>query len=107
LHGSRARGDARSDSDWDFAYLSDDSTLDPDVLLAEIAEAVGADRVDLANLTSASALLRYRAARDGMAIFEATARRFERFWLDAVDTWCDLAPILMPLYEQTLGTLRQ
>lgn len=106
LHGSRARGDGRTDSDWDFAYLADDpATFDPDTLLAAIAEAVGADRVDLADLSSASALLGYRAARDGVAVFEREPGRFQRFWLDAVDTWCDLAPVMMPIYEDALQSL--
>ena len=106
LHGSRARGDARADSDWDFAFLADDpAAFDPDSLLAAIAEAVGADRVDLADLSSASALLRYRSARDGVVVFERESGRFQRFWLEAVDTWCDLAPILMPVYEHTLEAL--
>jgi predicted nucleotidyltransferase len=105
LHGSRARGDARTDSDWDFAFLSDHpAVFDPDNLLAAIAEAVGADRVDLADLSSSSALLAYRAARDGVLVFERESGRFQRFWLEAVDTWCDLAPILMPLYEHALET---
>ena len=106
LHGSRGRGDARVDSDWDFAFLVDGSApFDPDDLLALVAEAIGADRIDLADLSSASALLRYRAARDGVVVFEREPGRFQRFWLEAVDTWCDLAPILAPLYEHTLETL--
>lgn len=106
LHGSRARGDARADSDWDFGFLADDrAVFDPDDLLAQIAEALGADHIDLADLSSSSALLAYRAARDGVVVFEREAGRFQRFWLHAVDTWCDLAPILMPLYEHTLESL--
>ena len=106
LHGSRARGDGRPDSDWDLGFLADDpAAFDPDDLLAVIAEAVGADRVDLVDLSSASALLAYRAARDGVVAFEREPGRFQRFWLEAVDTWCDLAPVLLPLYEHSLENL--
>ena len=37
LHGSRGRGDAHAESDWDFGYLGD-LAFDPDALLARLAE---------------------------------------------------------------------
>ena len=104
LHGSRARGDARPDSDWDFAWLGDEG-VDADHLLGALAEATRADRVDLADLSRAGALLRYRVARDGRVVFERQPESFLGFWLDAVHTWCDLAPVLMPAYEYVLETL--
>jgi predicted nucleotidyltransferase len=104
LHGSRARGDARADSDWDFAWLGDDA-VDPDRLLAKLADSTKADRIDLADLSRAGALLRYRVARDGIVIFERQPESFLSFWLDAVDTWCDLEPVLTPAYEHVLETL--
>jgi predicted nucleotidyltransferase len=106
LYGSRARGEAHALSDWDFAYLAD-SGFDPDTLLAAVAEALGADRVDLVDLERAGALLRYRVARDGVVIAERRPGTFERFWLDAVDTWCDLAPVLLPAYEHVLESQRR
>jgi predicted nucleotidyltransferase len=104
LYGSRARGDARPDSDWDFAWLGDEN-VDPDRLLAILAELTKADRIDLADLGRAGALLRYRVARDGTVVFEREPSSFLRFWLDAVHTWCDLAPVLIPAYEHVLETL--
>ena len=101
LHGSRARGSARPDSDWDFAYLGDPD-LDADTLLAVIAETLGADRIDLADLSRAGALLRFRVAEKADVIFERDASLFDRFWLDAVHTWCDLAPVLLPAYDTML-----
>jgi hypothetical protein len=106
LHGSQARGDMRADSDWDFAWLGE-AAVDPDQLLAALAEGTGADRIDLADLGRAGALLRYRAARDGIVVFEREAESFLNFWLDAVHTWCDLAPVLIPAYEHVLDTLPQ
>jgi predicted nucleotidyltransferase len=103
LHGSRARGDARADSDWDFAWLGDD--VDPDRLMAMLAEATKADRVDLADLRRAGALLRYRVARDGVVVFEREPAVFLDFWLDAVHTWCDLEPVLTPAYEDVLAAV--
>jgi predicted nucleotidyltransferase len=104
LYGSRARGDAHNRSDWDFAYEAD-ADFDPDALLATLAEHLRADRIDLVDLSRAGALLRYRVARDGVVIYERHARRFERFWLTAVDTWCDLSPVLTPTYEHILESL--
>ena len=106
LHGSRARDSARPDSDWDLAYLSDDS-FDPDRLLADLAIALNADRIDLADLSRAGALLRYRAAADGIVIHERKPGTFESFWLQAVDTWCDLAPVLLPAYDAILAEARR
>jgi len=104
LHGSRARGEAHALSDWDFAYEAD-GTFDPDRLLAALADYLKADRIDLADLGHAGALLRYRVARDGVVIFERERGHFERFWLEAVDTWCDLAPVLEPAYARRLAAL--
>ena len=103
LHGSRARGDAHERSDWDFAYTGD-ASLDPDQLLAILVEHLHTDRIDLVDLDRAGALLRYRVARDGVPVFERQPGQFERFWLAAVDTWCDLAPVLEPMYEHVLAS---
>jgi predicted nucleotidyltransferase len=105
LHGSRARGQARPDSDWDFAFAAA-ATFDPDDFLGRLVETLGADRVDLADLSRAGALLRFRVAQDGVVIFERQLGAFERFWFDAVHTWCDLAPVLLPVYEHRLQSLR-
>ena len=105
LHGSRARHEAHAHSDWDFAYEAD-ATFDPDALLAALADALHADRIDLVDLDRAGALFRHRAARDGVVLFERTPGRFDRFWLNAVTTWCDLAPVLEPLYARVLETPR-
>ena len=106
LYGSRARGDARTDSDWDFGYEAD-STFDPDALLARLADELKADKIDLTDLNRAGALLRHRAARHAVVLFEQTPGRFTRFWLNAVDTWCDLAPILEPIYAGVLEGLER
>ena len=103
LHGSRARHEAHAHSDWDFAYEAD-ATFDADALLAAFADLLLADRIDLVDLDRAGALFRHRVARDRVVLFERTPGRFDRFWLNAVDTWCDLAPVLEPLYARVLET---
>lgn len=102
LHGSRARGDARDDSDWDLAFLAD-TTFDPDDLLARLGEALATDSVDLADLSRASALLRFRTARDGVRLYERESGLFNRFRLDAVLTWCDMEPVLTRAYDAQLA----
>ena len=104
VHGSRARGDAHAGSDWDFAYEAGES-FDADRLLAELADRLKVDRIDLVDLRRAGALLRHRVARDGLAIFERTAGVFDGFRLRAISTWCDLAPVLEPLYAQILDEI--
>ncbi len=104
LFGSRARGDDGPGADWDFGYLARDDADVPG-LLASLVEALGEDRVDLADLGRASGLLRYRAARDGQLLFEAAPDAFDRFRLDATRFWCDVAPMLERGYGEVLEAL--
>ena len=91
--GSRARGDARPDGDWDIGYLPDE-TADVPGLLARLVETLDNDRVDLVDLRSAGGLLRSRAAREGRLAFEAAAGLFDRYRLDAARFWCENAPLV-------------
>ena len=104
LHGSRARGNAHTHSDWDFAYLAGPG-FDPDALIARLAEALHTDEVDLADLARTSGLLRYKAASDGIAVYQQTPELFEQFRLDAISAWCEMAPVLGPAYAEQLGRL--
>lgn len=104
LFGSRARGDSHDASDWDFGYLAS-GDIDYPALLTGIVQAVHTDRVDLVDLTHASGLLRYRAARDGVVVFEARPRLAEAFRLDALDFWCDAGPLLQQGYAAVLAEL--
>lgn len=101
LHGSRARGDTHAGSDWDFGYLGD-SRLDVAGLLANLVETLHDERIDLADLAVAGALLRYRAARDGEVLFEARPGVGLQFRFEAVDFWCDIQPVLEPAYQAVL-----
>jgi predicted nucleotidyltransferase len=101
LHGSRARGAAHERSDWDFAYLAD-AGFDPDALIAALVDAAGHDRVDAVDLDRAGALIRHRVARDGVVVQESEPGAFDEFRLQAIHDWCDLEPVLTPLYESAL-----
>ncbi len=105
LFGSRARGDARPGADWDFGYLADE-TVDVPGLLAALVEVLDNDRVDLVNLGRASGLLRYRAARDGLLVYETSSDLFDRYRFQAAQFWCDNAPVFERGYEEILEALR-
>lgn len=106
LFGSRARADARPESDWDFGYLAGPG-FDQDALLLDLVDELGMDRIDLVDLARAGILVAYRAAADGRALYEATPGIFERFWIDAVTFWCDIEPILRVGYADALARLRR
>lgn len=101
LFGSRGRGSTHPGSDWDFAFRGAES-LELGRLNADLAAALATDEVDLVDLDRAGGLLRYRAARDGVPVYEAQPHTFERFWLDAVSFWCDARHVLEPSYDAIL-----
>lgn len=82
LHGSRARGDGGPASDWDIGVVTDGG-VDLAALTADLTAALGTDAVDVVDLGRASALLRYRAARDGVALLERTPDAFLEFRIEA------------------------
>jgi len=106
LFGSRARGDAWAQSDWDLAYAADPG-FDADHFMSAVADLLAADRVDLVDLDRAGGQLRYRIARDGQVLSVDDEARFERFWLDAVSFWCDAEPIVRRGYDELLGELHR
>lgn len=64
LHGSRATGTHHEGSDRDLCYLAD-GPIDVETLHARLTTVLGTDAVDLVDPDRASAVLRFRAARDG------------------------------------------
>jgi predicted nucleotidyltransferase len=86
LHGSRATGDAHERSDWDIGVFAEHplSPEDREVLRQSFAAKlhVPVERVDIAELRSASPLLRYRAAMHGNLI-EGDRGDLRRFQITA------------------------
>jgi predicted nucleotidyltransferase len=106
LHGSQARGDHHPGSDWDFGVLAHaDTDVDLVDMVAALAEILGTDSVDVVDLRHASALLRYRAARDGVPVLERPAGEFLRFQLEAVQFWCDAGPVIRAAQQAVLTAL--
>lgn len=99
-HGSRARADATEGSDWDIGVLADDPSD-----LPALTEILGTDEVDVINLNRTSALLRYRAARDGIPLLERASDEFQRIQLEAVQFWCDTEPVIRSAHDDVLAAL--
>lgn len=104
LFGSRARSDATARSDWDIGYLADDR-LDRDHLMTDLVRVLDTEHVDVVDLDRAGGLVRFRAARDGVVVFEAMPDAFARFWVEAVRFWCDAGPLIRAGYDDLLAEL--
>ncbi len=104
LHGSRARADAAEGSDWDIGVLADDPP-DLPTLSATLTQILGTDEVDVVDLRRTSALLRYRAARDGIPLLERPSGEFQRFQLEAVQFWCDTETVIRSAHDDVLAAL--
>lgn len=102
LFGSRAREEAGESSDWDLGYIGG-GQFDAAALLAELVYALGCDRVDLVDLQRANGLLRFRAARDGIALYETTPGTANEFRYAAASFWCDALPVLQRGYDDILA----
>jgi predicted nucleotidyltransferase len=104
MHGSRARGDAHEQSDWDFGYLAS-AGFDELGLRAALSAALATDAIDLADLDRAGGVLRYAAARDGQPLLEQSPGEFERFSLAAIRFWLDVEPIFRVSHAALLEQL--
>ncbi|HUE97346.1 MAG TPA: nucleotidyltransferase domain-containing protein [Longimicrobiaceae bacterium] len=105
LFGSRARGDAGESSDWDLGYLARER-FDREGFLADVVARLGTEQVDLVDLERAGGLIRFRAARDGIPMFQRRPDAFARFWFEAVSFWCDAGPVIRAGYDDLLAELR-
>lgn len=97
LHGSRATGRARADSDLDLAAWYGDAARagrEEAALFEAILAAVppGTPPVALAILDLADPLLQFLVATDGQPIYEADASAFVEFSVRAASAYHDTAP---------------
>ncbi len=104
LFGSRSQGVARKESDWDFGYIAD-KDFDPLPLFTDLQLLLETNQVDLVDLTHASALLRFRAIKDGALLYEMPEGQYQKFWLEAVNFWCETSSLFQVEYEDILKEL--
>ncbi len=104
LFGSRAQGVARKESDWDFGYIGE-GDFDSLPLYTELSLLLKTDSIDLVDLRRASALLRFRAVRDGKLVYEASKGQYQRFWLEVVNFWCENEELFKREYKGILEEL--
>jgi hypothetical protein len=92
-------------SDWDFSYIGD-GRFDVDLLRDRFMQILGTDRIDLVDLSKASALLRFQVAAEGTPIFECAPGLFQQFQIEAATFWCDIEPVLRRTYAQILEKVK-
>jgi predicted nucleotidyltransferase len=86
LFGSRARGEHKPDSDWDFAVLYEEGSNRKDIssllkiyTLLEQALEIPEDKIDVIDLKECSPILAHYVARDGQLLYERETGLFEGF----------------------------
>ncbi|NCR54787.1 MAG: nucleotidyltransferase domain-containing protein [Microcystis aeruginosa L211-07] len=86
LFGSRARGEHKPDSDWDFAVLYEERSDRKDIssllkiyTLLEQALEIPDDKIDVVDLKECSPILAHYVARDGQLLYERETGLFEVF----------------------------
>lgn len=104
VHGSVARSEQRPGSDLDLGYLAGGG-FDPGAAHAALTAAAGRDDLDLVDLRRASAVLRFRAARDGVVLFEREPEAFLDFAEEAVRFYTDAGWVLARARREVLEAL--
>ena len=75
------------------------------MLLTALTRTLGTDAVDLVDLSRASALLRFRTARDGIVVLARDPGAFLAFRLEAVRFWCEAGSVLRAARADVLASL--
>ncbi len=107
LFGSRARGDATLESDWDFAILLSRNFEDPYGLVGLIADLAGALNVDdrevnVVILNDAELSLAHRVVSEGRVIFERDVERRVEFEVNVIKFYLDFKPLLNQVYRSLI-----
>lgn len=112
LHGSRVSGFARSDSDYDIAYLSrhgDDTRPIESALLPALAHALKCDerQVDLQNLRTAPPHFRTRVLHYGRLLYLGDSTELARFHAVSLSMDRDTRIFTQPFREALRRRIRE
>lgn len=97
LYGSRARGQARDDSDWDLAirFAGGMSAEARETLLGDLQEALARrfhiveDRFDVHDLDEMPLALQFRVLRDRVLLWESPSGSHTRFYVQVMGEYLD------------------
>jgi hypothetical protein len=70
-----------------------------------LTRVVRSESIDVVDLSGASGLLRFRAAREGALLYERQAGIYEDFVLASARFWFDVEPVLEGAYRSVLEGL--
>ncbi len=117
LFGSRARGDANSESDWDFAFLCDEEerqkyekgdwdSLRIWTILQETYNLFD-DQIDIIEMKNCSEILAHAISEDGIIIYERNPGIFEAFRSQKLKTPQELRQFRRTIRDNTLQKLQE
>jgi len=98
LFGSRAKGEAGSESDWDLAFLIDEGKQKKDrlrfaalkkSLIKDLCNHLKTSQIDLVILNRASPFLKYQVAQKGRPFYQEKEGEFAAFVSLAVRSYSD------------------
>jgi len=98
LFGSRAKGEAGSESDWDLAFLINEAKQRMDrpwlaalkkSLIKDLCDHLKTPQIDLVILNRASPFLKYQVAQNGRPLYQVKEGEFASFVSLAVRSYSD------------------
>lgn len=117
LFGSRARGEEKANSDWDFAVLYDgemcqqvsENAFVEFEIVSAIAQLLNLspDDIDIIDLHRCSPLIAHFVATDGKAIYEKEAGEFQRFKQTALMNQGQLNALRQTLKQKVEANLQR
>lgn len=94
LHGSRVQPKPGKDPSVEFAYLTEIG-FDESQLRGRLSLFFASGVFEVTSPDRLGGLLRFRIARDGIAVFERTSEAFQDFQLEAAAFWLDIRHVVL------------